>query len=142
MNTAVQTDSHSNNIVVDIGTQTLTNNLISEVEAHLSDTSGVGADNNNLCVVQPHLSFTHNASRFDTGNTGNSTVISRSDDLPGTNDCKNDNQMNKYPVDLHNIVFNSGVPNYHWMRIPVRSTLNIPLWKTLSAGYDCAIIEY
>ena len=40
----------------------------------------------------------HNESRFDTAN--NSTVISRNENLPITNDYKNDNQVNKNPVDL------------------------------------------
>ena len=51
MNTAVQNDPHFNNNVVDIVTQTFSNNFISEVESHLSETSGVGAYDNNLHLV-------------------------------------------------------------------------------------------
>ena len=39
------------------------------------------------------------------------------------------------PLQAHLLLKNQDVPNYKGLQIPVVSTLNIPLWKDLLAGY-------
>ena len=47
------------------------------------------------------------------------------------------------PVVLHDIVFNSGFPNYLHERIPLHTTLNIPLWRSMLIDYsDHEIVEF
>lgn len=54
-----------------------------------------------------------------------------------------DNTSNFEPVVLHDIVFNSGFPNYLHERIPLHTTLNIPLWRSMLIDYsDHEIVEF